>query len=72
MGWDECHLPWTTLTAQSPIAEEEQSTSLLSLVSLQNADGSWPLDSDLASLLDLSEAEIAGETPAQVSVEQGI
>ncbi|XP_053217233.1 von Willebrand factor A domain-containing protein 5A-like isoform X1 [Podarcis raffonei] len=49
-----------------PIPKKEESP-FLNLVSLQNADGSWPLDSDLASILGLSEAEISSKSPAQVA-----
>ncbi|XP_060112413.1 von Willebrand factor A domain-containing protein 5A-like [Heteronotia binoei] len=55
------------------LSNEEESTPpkeespLLGLVSLQNADGSWALDSSLASLLDQSEAEIKSKMPEQVS-----
>nr|XP_056720365.1 von Willebrand factor A domain-containing protein 5A-like [Euleptes europaea] len=51
--------------AKKPTPKKEESL-LLSLVSLQNADGSWVLDANLASLLGLSEAEIASQAPAQV------
>ncbi|XP_028558324.2 von Willebrand factor A domain-containing protein 5A-like isoform X1 [Podarcis muralis] len=49
-----------------PTPKKEESP-FLNLVSLQNADGSWPLDSDLASILGLSEAEISSKSPAQVA-----
>ncbi|XP_061447742.1 von Willebrand factor A domain-containing protein 5A-like [Rhineura floridana] len=40
---------------------------LLRLVSLQNADGSWPVDANLLSILGLSEAEMLGKMPARVA-----
>ncbi|XP_033025022.1 von Willebrand factor A domain-containing protein 5A-like isoform X3 [Lacerta agilis] len=46
---------------------KEKESPLLSLVSLQNANGSWPLDSGLANILGLSEAEISSKSPAQVT-----
>ncbi|XP_066486198.1 von Willebrand factor A domain-containing protein 5A-like [Tiliqua scincoides] len=44
----------------------EKESPFLSLVCLQNADGSWPLGTELASILGLSEAEISSKAPAQV------
>ncbi|KAL8176325.1 UNVERIFIED_CONTAM: hypothetical protein K2H54_030947 [Gekko kuhli] len=61
------------IECSSALAEDEEPTPkkeespLLRLVSLQNADGSWVLDSSLASLLGLSEAEITSKTPEQVA-----
>ncbi|XP_034990891.2 von Willebrand factor A domain-containing protein 5A-like isoform X2 [Zootoca vivipara] len=57
-----------SLSAKSsePTPKEKESP-LLSLVSLQNANGSWPLDSGLAEILGLSEAEISSKSPAQVT-----
>ncbi|XP_077773309.1 von Willebrand factor A domain-containing protein 5A-like [Podarcis muralis] len=46
---------------------KEKESPLLSLVSLQNANGSWPLDSGLATILGLSETEISSKSPAQVT-----
>ncbi|XP_015283003.1 PREDICTED: von Willebrand factor A domain-containing protein 5A-like isoform X2 [Gekko japonicus] len=51
---------------EEPTPKKEESP-LLRLVSLQNADGSWVLDSSLASLLGLNEAEITSKTPEQVA-----
>ncbi|XP_015283016.1 PREDICTED: von Willebrand factor A domain-containing protein 5A-like, partial [Gekko japonicus] len=51
---------------KKPIPKKEESP-LLRLVSLQNADGSWDPDSNLASLLGLSEAKIMRKTPKQVA-----
>uniref|UniRef100_A0A6J0UQQ6 von Willebrand factor A domain-containing protein 5A-like n=1 Tax=Pogona vitticeps TaxID=103695 RepID=A0A6J0UQQ6_9SAUR len=51
---------------EKPSPKEEESP-LLHLVSLQNANGSWPLASNLASILGLSEAEILSKIPAQVA-----
>ncbi|XP_054848665.1 von Willebrand factor A domain-containing protein 5A-like [Eublepharis macularius] len=51
---------------QLPTPKKEE-PPLLRLVSLQNADGSWVLDSSLADLLGLSEAEISSKTPDQVT-----
>uniref|UniRef100_A0A1W7RJ48 Bcsc-1 n=1 Tax=Agkistrodon contortrix contortrix TaxID=8713 RepID=A0A1W7RJ48_AGKCO len=53
-----------------PIEEsrtKEEESPLLKLVSLQNADGSWPHGPTLAAILDLSEAEISGKAPANVA-----
>ncbi|NXW52523.1 VMA5A protein, partial [Nyctiprogne leucopyga] len=36
------------------------------LVTLQNADGSWALSSELASVLEVDEAEIKGKMPGEV------
>lgn len=36
------------------------------LVALQNVDGSWTLSSDLASVLQVDEAEIKGKMPGEV------
>ncbi|XP_015265909.1 PREDICTED: von Willebrand factor A domain-containing protein 5A-like [Gekko japonicus] len=47
----------------SPLAAKE--SPLLRLVSLQNADGSWVLNFELASLLGLSKDEIMSKTPEQ-------
>ncbi|KAM3821590.1 von Willebrand factor A domain-containing protein 5A-like isoform 2-T3 [Vipera latastei] len=46
---------------------EEEESPLLKLVSLQNADGSWPHGPALAAILNLSEAEISGKAPANVA-----
>ncbi|KAM6451757.1 von Willebrand factor A domain-containing protein 5A-like [Liasis olivaceus] len=51
----------------APSHAEEEESPLLKLVSLQNADGSWPQGSALATLLGLSEAEISGKAPAHVA-----
>ncbi|XP_048373973.1 von Willebrand factor A domain-containing protein 5A isoform X1 [Sphaerodactylus townsendi] len=48
------------------LEDEEEESPLLKLVSLQNADGSWVLDSNLASVLGLKEADIMSKTPEQV------
>uniref|UniRef100_A0A8D0GCP6 Uncharacterized protein n=1 Tax=Sphenodon punctatus TaxID=8508 RepID=A0A8D0GCP6_SPHPU len=40
----------------------------MSLVSLQNVNGSWALNAALAALLGLTEAEARGKMPAQVSL----
>ncbi|XP_070585225.1 von Willebrand factor A domain-containing protein 5A [Erythrolamprus reginae] len=45
----------------------EEESPLLKLVSLQNANGSWPHGPVLAAILDLSEAEISGKAPADVA-----
>ncbi|XP_053121919.1 von Willebrand factor A domain-containing protein 5A-like [Hemicordylus capensis] len=63
---------WIEVSSSEEEEEEKETTLkeegslLLRLILLQNADGSWPLDSDLATLLDLSEAEISSQKPAQV------
>ncbi|XP_062813696.1 von Willebrand factor A domain-containing protein 5A [Anolis carolinensis] len=44
----------------------EKESPLLNMVSLQNADGSWPLDSGLAHILGQSETKLK-KTPSQVS-----
>ncbi|XP_058036966.1 von Willebrand factor A domain-containing protein 5A-like isoform X2 [Ahaetulla prasina] len=46
---------------------QEEESPLLKLVSLQNADGSWPHGPALATILDLNEAEISGTAPAHVT-----
>ncbi|XP_015668992.1 von Willebrand factor A domain-containing protein 5A [Protobothrops mucrosquamatus] len=46
---------------------KEEESPLLKLVSLQNADGSWPHGPTLATILDLSEAEISSKAPANVA-----
>ncbi|XP_063157122.1 von Willebrand factor A domain-containing protein 5A-like [Candoia aspera] len=46
---------------------EEEESPHLKLVSLQNADGSWPHGSALATILGLSEAEMAAKAPAHVA-----
>ncbi|XP_034278908.1 von Willebrand factor A domain-containing protein 5A-like isoform X2 [Pantherophis guttatus] len=46
---------------------QEEESPLLKLVSLQNADGSWPHGPALAAILDLNEAEISGKAPAHVT-----
>ncbi|XP_015283000.1 PREDICTED: von Willebrand factor A domain-containing protein 5A-like, partial [Gekko japonicus] len=51
---------------EDPTPKKKESP-LLRLVSLQNAEGSWSLDSSLASLLGLSEAKITSKTPEQVA-----
>ncbi|XP_007437578.1 von Willebrand factor A domain-containing protein 5A-like [Python bivittatus] len=50
-----------------PSDAKEEESPLLKLVSLQNADGSWPHGSALATLLGLSEAEISDKAPAHVA-----
>ncbi|XP_054848954.1 von Willebrand factor A domain-containing protein 5A-like [Eublepharis macularius] len=49
------------------LTPKKEEPPLLRLVSLQNADGSWVLDSGLADLLGLSEAEISSKAPGQVT-----
>uniref|UniRef100_A0A670YSM5 von Willebrand factor A domain containing 5A n=1 Tax=Pseudonaja textilis TaxID=8673 RepID=A0A670YSM5_PSETE len=51
----------------SPYRPQEEESSLLKLVSLQNADGSWPHGPALNTILDLSEAEISDKAPAHVT-----
>uniref|UniRef100_A0A670YQ03 von Willebrand factor A domain containing 5A n=1 Tax=Pseudonaja textilis TaxID=8673 RepID=A0A670YQ03_PSETE len=46
---------------------KEEESPLLKLVSLQNADGSWPHGPALATILDLSEAEISDKAPTHVT-----
>ncbi|XP_026539991.1 von Willebrand factor A domain-containing protein 5A-like [Notechis scutatus] len=46
---------------------QEEESPLLKLVSLQNADGSWPHGPALNTILDLSEAEISDKAPAHVT-----
>ncbi|KAL8176326.1 UNVERIFIED_CONTAM: hypothetical protein K2H54_030977 [Gekko kuhli] len=46
---------------------KKEESPLMKLVSLQNADGSWVLSSNLASLLGLSKAKIISKTPKQVA-----
>ncbi|ETE64526.1 von Willebrand factor A domain-containing protein 5A, partial [Ophiophagus hannah] len=46
---------------------KEEESPLLKLVSLQNADGSWPHGPALAAILDLSEAEISDKAPTHVT-----
>ncbi|XP_062993650.1 von Willebrand factor A domain-containing protein 5A isoform X6 [Elgaria multicarinata webbii] len=53
--------------SEDEIMAMEKEASLLSLISLQNAEGSWHLDSDLASILGLTEADISSKIPAQVA-----
>ncbi|XP_066486197.1 von Willebrand factor A domain-containing protein 5A-like [Tiliqua scincoides] len=66
------HDALSSFLANGTSQPEEQSTPkeeeipILKLVTLQHADGSWPLDAGLASLLGLSEAEISSKAPAQV------
>ncbi|KAF7237958.1 von Willebrand factor A domain-containing protein 5A [Varanus komodoensis] len=55
-----------TLDDEEAIYVEKESPSL-SLISLQNADGSWALDAVLAKALSLSEADILSRTPPQVT-----
>ncbi|KAL7977319.1 hypothetical protein Chor_009268, partial [Crotalus horridus] len=61
----------STRSARAVAVEEsrtkEEESPLLKLVSLQNADGSWPHGPTLAAILDLSEAEISGKAPANVA-----
>ncbi|XP_067388343.1 von Willebrand factor A domain-containing protein 5A-like [Emydura macquarii macquarii] len=45
-----------------PAAEE---SPLLRLVSLQNADGSWDLDSQLAAALGVSDTDTRGRMPSE-------
>ncbi|KAM6451927.1 von Willebrand factor A domain-containing protein 5A-like [Liasis olivaceus] len=61
-----CHAGFKAREPAPSHAKEEESP-LLKLVSLQNADGSWPQGSALATLLGLSEAEISGKAPAHVA-----
>ncbi|KAL8176324.1 UNVERIFIED_CONTAM: hypothetical protein K2H54_030924 [Gekko kuhli] len=49
------------------LTPKRKESPLLKLVSLQNADGSWGLDSNLAILLGLNEADIMSKTPEQVA-----
>uniref|UniRef100_A0A2D4H7S4 Uncharacterized protein n=2 Tax=Micrurus lemniscatus lemniscatus TaxID=129467 RepID=A0A2D4H7S4_MICLE len=51
----------------SPCRPQEEESPLLKLVSLQNADGSWPHGPGLNAILDLSEAEISDKAPAHVT-----
>uniref|UniRef100_A0A670YMF9 von Willebrand factor A domain containing 5A n=1 Tax=Pseudonaja textilis TaxID=8673 RepID=A0A670YMF9_PSETE len=53
--------------ADSRSRTKEEESPLLKLVSLQNADGSWPHGPALATILDLSEAEISDKAPTHVS-----
>ncbi|XP_034278950.1 von Willebrand factor A domain-containing protein 5A isoform X2 [Pantherophis guttatus] len=54
-------------TNRSSSRTKEEESPLLKLVSLQNANGSWPHGPALAAILDLSEAEISGKAPAHVA-----
>ncbi|XP_077171691.1 von Willebrand factor A domain-containing protein 5A-like isoform X2 [Paroedura picta] len=56
-----------TSVDEAEVSPAKEEPPLLRLVSLQNADGSWGLDSILAGLLGLSEAEIKSKTPEQVA-----
>ncbi|XP_053120965.1 von Willebrand factor A domain-containing protein 5A-like isoform X2 [Hemicordylus capensis] len=62
----DCSAPGLLREEEKETTLKEEGSLLLRLILLQNADGSWPLDSDLATLLDLSEAEISSQKPAQV------
>uniref|UniRef100_A0A8C5WZ30 von Willebrand factor A domain-containing protein 5A-like n=1 Tax=Laticauda laticaudata TaxID=8630 RepID=A0A8C5WZ30_LATLA len=57
--------PANVLNSSRSRTKEEE--SLLKLVSLQNADGSWPHGPALATILDLSEAEISDKAPTHVT-----
>ncbi|XP_058036873.1 von Willebrand factor A domain-containing protein 5A-like isoform X5 [Ahaetulla prasina] len=46
---------------------KEEESPLMKLVSLQNADGSWPHGPVVAAILELTEAEISGKAPAHVA-----
>ncbi|XP_070623321.1 von Willebrand factor A domain-containing protein 5A-like isoform X2 [Erythrolamprus reginae] len=50
-----------------PCRTQEEEALLLKLVSLQNADGSWPHGSALATILDRNETEISGTAPTHVT-----
>ncbi|XP_026539990.1 von Willebrand factor A domain-containing protein 5A-like [Notechis scutatus] len=58
--------PAKALNSSRSSTKEEESP-LLKLVSLQNADGSWPHGPALATILDLSEAEISDKAPTHVT-----
>ncbi|KAM4709154.1 von Willebrand factor A domain-containing protein 5A-like [Discoglossus pictus] len=45
------------------ITKETKETPLFKLISLQNADGSWNVSSDLASILAISENELKAKNP---------
>ncbi|XP_059587404.1 von Willebrand factor A domain-containing protein 5A isoform X2 [Alligator mississippiensis] len=50
---------------------QEGASPLIKLVSLQNANGSWGLDSALASALGVSETDVKGKMPSE-GVEPGV
>ncbi|XP_063158457.1 von Willebrand factor A domain-containing protein 5A-like [Candoia aspera] len=67
-GWRNDLTPGNLVNAQSTTFDQPTSESLLlKVVSLQNADGSWTLDTCLLSLLDLNEAETLAKKPPQVA-----
>ncbi|XP_013925787.1 PREDICTED: von Willebrand factor A domain-containing protein 5A-like [Thamnophis sirtalis] len=55
-----------TLKNSSSSRPKEEESPLLKLVSLQNADGSWPHGPVLAAILDLSEADVVSDIWATV------
>uniref|UniRef100_A0A8D0HS63 VIT domain-containing protein n=1 Tax=Sphenodon punctatus TaxID=8508 RepID=A0A8D0HS63_SPHPU len=63
---------WGTVVASRlllfSLLTDLEDSPFLSLVSLQNADGSWALDAALTALLGPSESEVTGKMPTQVSV----
>ncbi|XP_025051706.1 von Willebrand factor A domain-containing protein 5A-like, partial [Alligator sinensis] len=54
-----------------PIPQAIEASPLIKLVSLQNANGSWGLDSALASALGVSETDVKGKMPSE-GVEPGV
>uniref|UniRef100_A0A8D0L9T1 VWFA domain-containing protein n=1 Tax=Sphenodon punctatus TaxID=8508 RepID=A0A8D0L9T1_SPHPU len=62
-----CDYDTAYASEDSSLCVELKDSPYLSLVSLQNADGSWVLDATLTALLGPSEAEATGKMPAQVS-----
>ncbi|XP_062993646.1 von Willebrand factor A domain-containing protein 5A isoform X2 [Elgaria multicarinata webbii] len=59
--------PMKESSSMKKSSPKKKESLLLNLVSLQNADGSWLLDSGLANILGLRETEISSKTPPQVS-----
>ncbi|XP_059587408.1 von Willebrand factor A domain-containing protein 5A-like isoform X2 [Alligator mississippiensis] len=55
----------------APIPQAIGASPLIKLVSLQNANGSWGLDSALASALGVSETDVKGKMPSE-GVEPGV
>ncbi|XP_042328291.1 von Willebrand factor A domain-containing protein 5A-like isoform X2 [Sceloporus undulatus] len=54
-------------SSDSESVPKKAESLLLTLISLQNANGSWLLNCGLASILGLAEADIMSKTPAQVA-----
>ncbi|XP_043914789.1 von Willebrand factor A domain-containing protein 5A-like [Protopterus annectens] len=52
-------------TMRKRTTNSEQSSPVVKLISLQNADGSWKLDKEFAALMALSEKELSSKIPKQ-------